>query len=75
MCGHWNGRHAGWCVRAGLVVAALVVSALFLTGCTSGILGGGKPTSFECDGKGMVVIEGHSISADCTKFRFRGNVE
>ena len=55
--------------------ALVVVAALLLTGCTSGIIGGGKPTSFECDGKGMVVIEGHSISADCTKFTFKGNVQ
>jgi hypothetical protein len=60
----------------GLIVRLVpVVLALLLTGCTTGVIGGGKPTVIDCDGKGMVSIAGHTVQGDCTKFKFLINVQ
>ena len=55
--------------------ALVVVAALLLTGCTSGIIGGGKPTTITCKGKGAVSGP-MAFQADCGDgFTFTINVQ
>lgn len=57
-----------------LIVAALAVA---LSGCTSsGIIGGGKPTTVVCKGKGNVAAGAYAFQADCGDgFSFKINVQ
>lgn len=58
----------------------LIVPMLMLAGCATeqpkGVFGGGRPTTVECEGKGMVSAGPYAFQADCgEKFKFKINVQ
>ena len=55
----------------------LLLAALLLTGCGStGIIGGGKPTTITCKGKGAVTSGVLAFQADCGDgFEFTVNIQ
>ena len=60
------------------VVVYLTVPLAFLlfAGCTSGVIGGGKPTTIECEGRGTMTVGPYAIMGDCTdKFKLKINVQ
>lgn len=51
-------------------IVVIALAALALSGCSSiagmsGIIGGGKPTTINCQGKGMMTVGPYSINANC----------
>lgn len=63
-----------------LLSTLLFAVACLVTGCAreqaQGIFGGGRPTTVECEGKGMVSAGPCAFQADCgERFKFKINIQ